>query len=370
MKREFWSRLCAPRRVELCGFGVYSANMKKVQYGFIGCGAIGQRRHLREAAGNKNIQIAAVCDVNRSRASEVGKRYKTPAFFDYREMLDNIELDAVVVATPNALHAEMSIAAMESGCHVLCEKPMATTARQAADMIKASRRAGRFLMIAHNQRFMKPHVKARHMIQAGRIGRVLSFVSVFKHAGPESWSIDGADSWFFRRREAGFGVLGDLGVHKIDLLRWMLDEEFTEVAAMLATRDKRRGLHRIDLEDSAMLTVRTASRILGTIDVSWTNYGREENHTTIYGEHGVIRLGVDPHYPLIVETPDGKCRRLRDGAISTNRRQMRSGVIDAFTDCIGHDRQPPIPAADAQHGLAVILTAVRAAAKGKTLKVR
>jgi predicted dehydrogenase len=345
--------------------------MKTIRYGFIGCGAIGQRRHLREAALNNRIEIAAVCDINASRAGEIGERFEAPAYVDYRKMLGEVELEAVVVATPNALHAEMSIAALEAGCHVLCEKPMAVTAREAVQMVKAAEHAGRFLMIAHNQRFMKPHVKARRMIEAGEIGRVLSFVSVFKHAGPETWSVDGADSWFFRRSEAGFGVLGDLGVHKVDLLRWMLDEEFTEVAAMLATRDKRRQLHHtVDVEDNALLTLRTASRILGTIDVSWTNYGAEENHTTIYGDRGVLRIGADPEYPLIVETPDGRRRRLRVGAISTNRRQTRSGVIDALTDCIGHDRLPPISVTEAQHGLEVILTAVRAAEKGKTLKVR
>ncbi|QNN21298.1 Gfo/Idh/MocA family oxidoreductase [Planctomycetales bacterium ZRK34] len=344
--------------------------MKTVRYGFIGCGAVGQRRHLRESTLNRKIEIAAVCDINKSRARRVGRQFAAPVYFDYRDMLRDAALDAVVVGTPNALHADMTVDACKAGCHVLCEKPMTITTRDARRMIKAAAQAKRFLMIGHNQRFMPPHVKAKRMIEAGDIGRVLSFVSVFKHGGPEQWSADGMDSWFFKKAEAGFGVLGDLAVHKVDLMRWLLDEEFTDVSARVATLDKRRGRHLMRLEDTALLTLRTASRIIGSIDTSWTNYGLEENHTTIYGDRGVLRIGIDPDYPLIHETRDGKRRRLRVGPMSTNKKQHRSGVIDAFTDCILQNRQPPIPAADAQHGLAVILTAIRAAKQGKTLKVR
>src|SRR2546426_9542 len=85
--------------------------------------------------------------------------------------------------------------------------------------IAAAKKNGKYLMIGLNQRLMPPHVRAKEIIQTGRLGKVLSFRTAFKHPGPEGWSVDAAKSWFFRKDQAFMGVTGDLGIHKADLLR-------------------------------------------------------------------------------------------------------------------------------------------------------
>ncbi|MGV2806767.1 gfo/Idh/MocA family oxidoreductase, partial [Clostridium perfringens] len=129
-------------------------------------------------------------------------------YTDYQELLKNEKLDAVSVCTPHYLHAPMSIAAANAGLHVLVEKPMATTAEEGELMIEAARKNGVYLMVGHNQRLMPPHVKAKEILDSGKLGKVLTFRTSFGHGGPESWSRDGRDSWVFRKEEAIMGAMG------------------------------------------------------------------------------------------------------------------------------------------------------------------
>ena len=114
--------------------------------------------------------------------------------------------DAVSVCLPNYLHAPVSIAALEAGCHVLCEKPMATSREEAEEMIEAAKSNNKKLMIAHNQRFVPSHAKARALIASGEVGKIYSFRTAFGHGGPEGWSVDGKDSWFFNKEQAFIGA--------------------------------------------------------------------------------------------------------------------------------------------------------------------
>jgi predicted dehydrogenase len=223
-----------------------------VKYGIIGCGAIAQRRHIPEAADNANSKVAALADPVKERVEELATKYGAKPYTDYKEMLKDPSLDAIVVAGPNSLHAVQTIEALDGGKHVLVEKPMATTREDARAMIDAAKRNNKFLMIGLNQRLMPPHVKAKKILQSGVLGDVLAFRTAFKHPGPEGWSVDAGKSWFFKKGQAFMGVTGDLGVHKADLLRWLLGQEFTEVSGFVSTLDKRDQEGKlIDLDDNA-----------------------------------------------------------------------------------------------------------------------
>jgi predicted dehydrogenase len=344
--------------------------VKQVRYGVIGAGAIAQRRHLPEAAANPRSRIVAVADINPQRARAVAAHYGAQAFTDYRDMIRQAALDAVVVAAPNVHHAPMTITALRAGLHVLCEKPMATSAPDARRMIAAASTARRLLMIAHNQRFMPAHLKAKKIIDNRTLGRILSFHTAFRHAGPEHWSVDGAASWFFRRDAAGLGVIGDLAVHKIDLLRWLLSQEFTSVIAQTATLDKRNARKKpIDLDDNATLLLTTAAGITGTISASWTNHGPEENSTAIYGTHAVMRIGSDPQFPVIIHHRNGDRDLHQLAPLASNTTQRPSGVIDSFTHAILHRRPSPIDGPEGLRCLAVLLAAAKSAATGRLQRI-
>jgi UDP-N-acetylglucosamine 3-dehydrogenase len=340
--------------------------MGKVKIGVIGCGSIATHRHLPEYNGHKETEIIAVCDSVKTRAEDAAAKYGATAYTDFQEMLKNADVDAVSICTPNYLHASMTIAALEAGKHVLCEKPMATSREEAEKMVAAADKAGKKLMIAHNQRFVASHEKAKQLIESGAIGKIFSFRTAFGHSGPESWSVDGKDSWFFKKNEAFIGAMGDLGVHKADLLRYILGEEFVEVAAFIESGGKENS----DVDDGATCILRTESGAIGTLAASWM-YQKEDNSTVIYGEKAILRLEEDPEYSLIIHHPSGETTKQQLGSIQTNESsgQTDSRVVYYFINSILNDIAPPITGKDAMKSLEIILGAIESNETRKIIRL-
>jgi predicted dehydrogenase len=338
--------------------------MSKVRVAVIGCGSISKHRHIPEYADNNNVELVAFVDPVIERAEEYAAKHGGKAFADYETMLAEIKPDAVSVCTPNYLHAPMSIAAANAGAHVLVEKPMAVTDEEAAAMNEAAAKNGVKLMVGHNQRLMPPHVKAKQILDSGVLGKVLTFRTSFGHPGPDGWSIDGAGSWFFRKQEAIMGAMGDLGVHKSDLIRYLLNDEVSEVAAFIATIDKPG-----DVDDNANVIVRMQSGAIGSLVASWTYYKGEDNSTVLWCEKGVMKIGTHPEDQVIVELRNGSIDKHKVGEISTNTKQLSSGIVDAFIDSIVNDTVPAISGEEGRKSLKVILSAFESQATGQFIKV-
>lgn len=330
--------------------------MTQLKIGVIGCGSIAQHRHLPEYAANANVKIVAVCDINEERAKKIAEKYGAAAYTSYEELVKSGTVDAVSVCTPNYLHAPISIAALEAGLHVLCEKPMAISQKEAEDMIAAANASGKKLMIAHNQRFVASHQKAKQLIESGEIGKIYSFRTAFGHPGPEKWSVDGKESWFFQKEKAFIGAMGDLGVHKTDMLRYVLGEEITEVGAFVETSAKSFA----DVDDTAVCVLKTESGIIGTLAASWSYVGNEDNSTIIYGEKAILRLEDDPTYSLVAQYANGQIVKYELGKIQSNESggQSSSQVVDHFVECVVEDKQPLITGEEGMKSLAVILAAL------------
>ncbi|MEM1108377.1 MAG: Gfo/Idh/MocA family oxidoreductase [Planctomycetota bacterium] len=345
---------------------------KTVKYGVIGAGAINQRRHLPEIYAHPDAAVVAISDPNRQRVKTIAECYGAAAYTDHKKLLAECDLDAVVIGTPNALHAPQTIDAFKAGYHVLVEKPMATTKQEAKAMIAASKKAKKYLMVGMNQRLMPPHVKAREVLDQGKLGRILAFETNFKHGGPDGWSVDGAKSWFFKKKQAVLGVNGDLGIHKADLMRFLLGEEFTHVGGIVTTLDKTYENGKpINVDDNAYLTLTTEFGTIGSIHISWTNYGGlEDNGTVLHCANGVMRIGMDHEYGVMVDYADGSKERYAVGEVATNEKQVSSGVSDLFTACILNRRKPAIDGEEGYRALQVILTAVEAAKTGVNKKIR
>ncbi|WP_170008565.1 Gfo/Idh/MocA family protein [Bacillus fonticola] len=330
--------------------------MEKLKVGVIGTGSIAKHRHLAEYRANDQVEIVAVCDINEARAKEVGALFGvTKTFTDYHDLLKE-DVDAVSVCTPNYLHAPISIAALKAGKHVLCEKPMATSEEEANAMIAAAEKSGKTLMIGHNQRFVASHQQAKDWIATGKLGKVYSFRTAFGHPGPEAWSADGDRSWFFKKEEAFIGAMGDLGVHKTDLVRYILGEEMVEVAAMVETSAKKNA----DVDDNAVLILKTESGIIGTLATSWSYNGNEDNSTVIYAENGVLRLEDNKDFSVIYHKNDGTTETFSLGKIQSNEEggQVSTGVIDHFVDSILTGKAPLITGEEGKKSLLVILGAI------------
>ncbi|OLN22159.1 dehydrogenase [Domibacillus antri] len=341
--------------------------MTNIKVGVIGCGSIAKHRHIPEYAMNENVEIAAFCDVVKERAQGFADQHNAKAYADYKELLKDAEIDAVSVCTPNYLHAPVSIAALESGKHVLCEKPMATSAEEADAMISAAKANGKKLMIAHNQRFVSSHAKARSIIESGTLGKIYSFRTAFGHGGPEKWSADGEKSWFFDKERAFIGAMGDLGVHKTDLLRFLIDEEFVEAAAFVEESAKQYST----VDDSAVCILKSESGIIGTLAASWAYNGGEDNSTVFYAENGMMRLEDDPDYSLIIHYKNGNNERHSLGAIQSNEegKQTNTHVIEQFIHSILENSEPPVNGEEGKKSLAVILAALESSEKKQIVRI-
>ena len=213
-----------------------------LKVGLIGCGSITKQRHAYEYAHNENVEIAGFFDLRKERAQELSDIFGGKVDESVDEMLADPEIDAVSVCVANAFHAENSIKALDAGKHVLCEKPMATTIEECEAMLEAAKRNNKHLLIGQNQRLNPTHQYAKELISSGKYGKVICFQTTFGHGGPESWSADkSANTWFFKKDKAAFGSMADLGIHKLDLIRYLVGDDYLFTLVGIALVDRGTG---------------------------------------------------------------------------------------------------------------------------------
>jgi UDP-N-acetyl-2-amino-2-deoxyglucuronate dehydrogenase len=257
----------------------------------IGCGRISVK-HIEACIKNADrLGLAATCDpvVERARvrAAEYGKAFPgrtTTAYGDYREMLSKEKPEIVSIATESGLHPRIAIDCLEAGCHVICEKPMALSTRDADAMNEAARKAGRKLAVCFQNRFNAPVRRAREALEAGRFGRMLhGMVQVRRNRNEAyyaeapwrgTWAMDG-------------GALMNQCTHGIDLLQWMMGEDAVRVQAQT-----RRFLRPIEAEDFGCAIVEFQSGAVGIIEGTADVYPRNLNETlSLFGEKGSVVIG-------------------------------------------------------------------------------
>ena len=274
-----------------------------LRIGIVGAGAIATLGHIPGFQRLPDVHVAAICDKNVARARTIAAQFKIPDVYeDYQDLLADASLDAITVAVPNALHAPVTLAALDAGKHVLCEKPLATTVADGQAMVAAAARAGRLLALNMHQR-LRPEMSAlRGAVADGRLGKIgYSKARWFRRSG-----IPGFGSWFTQRELAGGGVLMDIGVHMLDLAMWLLG--FPKVLAVRGETQaihgsRGRGLGRwgvdhitggtFDVEDFAAVHLRLADGGLLTVEVSWALYGRDEERVQLFGDEGGADVFAD-----------------------------------------------------------------------------
>lgn len=335
---------------------------KKIGVGIIGCGKIAQTRHAPEYAANENVRIVGFCDFVYERAQEMARKYGGRAFASVEEMLSCEEVEAVSVCSANHTHASVTVEALRWGKHVLCEKPMATTMEECEAMQREAKLAKKTLAIAHNQRLHPVHRRAKELLAQGAIGAPISFKTCFGHSGPDHWSVDpGTGNWFFDRSQSAFGAIADLGIHKIDLISYLLERNAVQVQAMMGTLHKRNGKGEpVSVDDNALLTLFMEGGVMGTVEVSWTYYGGEENHTVIYGEKG--RMLLSPERGAIkLSLQNGDEAEIRVAPAES------TGVIDAFISSLQREEEGVLDVERVMPSMKAMFAAVESAATGERI---
>lgn len=240
-------------------------------------------------------------------------------------------------------------------------------------MVAAARESGKRLMIGHNQRLAPAHKKAKELLTSGALGRVITFQSTFGHKGPEMWSMDkSANTWFFKKASASFGSMADLGIHKIDLMRYLIGSEITSVYSSMKVLDKKfpDGTP-IEVDDNSVEVISFANGAMGTVTTSWTHYGEECNATTLYCEKGIMKLYADPQYSLKVVNADGTQVLYALDRLQTNddAQQASSGVIDEFVAAVEEGRASILDAEDVVRSMRAVFACLRSAEDGRLVEL-
>lgn len=291
-----------------------------MEVAFFGCGWIQDFhvRAVRELGATPTVVANHRVETAEAFAERHGIHRVTT---DWRSVATDPTIDAVVIATPNALHAEQSVAALEAGRHVLVEKPMAVTVAECDAMIAAAEASGASLMVAHCWRFHDDVRAIRDRVAAGDLGDVVKTRGYGVHAG---W---GPSGWFTDPALAGGGGLLDMGVHAIDTARFVLgDPEPDRVCAVVGTRY---GSYEVD--DDAILLISWDQGTNSVVEAGWWHAHKEglEAETEVYGTDGYARIfpRAEPSDDYEHCTQPMYTAQMREflGAIAEGRRPRPSG---------------------------------------------
>jgi len=263
----------------------------KYKIALVGCGRI-SFKHIEAYDNNTDkLIMTAACDPVTERAQAKVDEYKKSVgtaevsiFADYKEMLKNAKPDIVTIATESGKHRDIAIDCLNAGCHVICEKPMALSTADAADMIEAAKKNGKKLAVCFQNRFNAPVRKMREAYEKGRFGRVLHGMIQIRWNRNESYYSEAP--WRGTWEEDG-GTLMNQCTHGIDLLQWMMGEDAVRVQAQT-----RRFIRPIEAEDFGCAIVEFASGAIGIVEGSAVIYPKNLNETlSVFGEKGSAVIG-------------------------------------------------------------------------------
>ena len=279
--------------------------MKTIKIGIIGWGFMGRTHaHALRAmplfypGAGFRAEIAGICARRLEKAREAAEELNVPYYTDdYRQLLAREEIDAVSVCTPNALHEEIALAALKAGKHLYIDKPLADTAQGARRIADQAEKSGVFTRMVFNNRYLPVTLRARELVDQGRIGRVLSFEGHYLHSG----SIDPNKPIGWKQTLQG-GVLLDLGSHVLDLITWLCgypEAVFCAQRTLYDTRPTREGGATRDLsDDQTLMLLRLPGGAMGQVEASKIATGANDELTVeIRGEKGALAFDLmQPNY--------------------------------------------------------------------------
>lgn len=256
--------------------------MKPIKFAIIGCGRIAER-HAEHI--NNLGQLIAVCDIIPNKANTFSKKFDAQAFYSIEDFIaSKLEVDVVTICTPNGWHAKHSIACLNAGYHVLCEKPMALNVKDCENMMLAAKQNDRKLFAIKQNRFNPPVVAVKKILDEGRLGKIFNIqLNCFWNRNPDYYS----NSWKGTKDLDG-GTLYTQFSHFIDLIFWMIGD-VKDVAAF-AKNYAHQG--QIEFEDTGVVILSFENGAIGTINYTVNSYAKNmEGSLTIFGEKGTVKIG-------------------------------------------------------------------------------
>ncbi len=278
------------------------SNRKQLNIGIVGAGLIGGKR-AEAIVRTKKGKLVAVADPDVKRGEALAGKYGVEFISDWKWLVSQKDIDAVIVAVPNAFAAPIVLGALRNGKHVLVEKPFGINTKESAVMLAAAKKAKRLVKVGFNHRFHASIMKAREIFERGGIGRVLFIRSRYGHGGRKGMEKE----WRFDKKISGGGELLDQGVHIIDLARWFAGE-FNEVYGVAETK-----FWKTKLDDNAFAILRNDKTTV-SFHVSTTNW-KNIFSFEIFGDWGFLQI-------------DGKGGSYGEEILTYGKRRPEFGVPD------------------------------------------
>ncbi len=319
---------------------------KKTCIGLIGAGKVSffHGKGYLSIKDQVEVKVADIIEKNaKERAAQIGAEYIT----DYRELLRDDSVDAVDICLPNHLHAPVAIEACEAGKHVLVEKPMANTVKEADDMVSAARKNGVSLMVVHSNRFLP--VNKYLLSELPSIGKI-SWIHVTKE------HIKCPGTWYANPEKSGGGVLLDVGIHAADLILWCSHQRVTRVFASMTT------VGEVPVEDVAFCQVELTGNMKASFFVSWAS-PLSSNTLKVRGD---TEKGLTSDMKAQQVTFKGKEKE----PVNCPQTEPETAMtVKAFTESIRNDVPPPITGEDGKKALQIIEAAYESAVTQKWVNV-
>ena len=319
--------------------------------------------HAKAVKAQKDVEVSAVVEKFSDRAEALAQKFKIKNKYEtIEQLLKAGRVDALVIGTPNFLHARQAIAALKAGMHVMVEKPMAMNAREAERMMEASEKSGAKLMVAHCWRFDEDvnWLKAQSK-KLGRIIRTKGY-GVHTHWGP--------GGWFTQKQFAGGGAMADMGIHALDTARFLLgDPQPVSVYAKIGTHYKD-----FDVDDTGVIIVEWDNGATSYIESGWWQPHSDcpEAATQLYGTQGFGQL-----FPTQLELPNPKMKRLdliQSGFKFPRKEHCPQSMYDAqmthFIECIRKNKTPNPGAMEGIMNMKVVDAAYKSSKTGKVVKIK
>ena len=345
-----------------------------MQVGIIGAGIQAKNAHLPAFSSLDGVVVKGISDVNIKSADMLAKKFSVPDIYtDYHDMLNDPDIDLVSICTPHYLHKEMAIECAISGKHILIEKPMATTVKDADEIIKAIEINNVKLCVVQNYRLFSCVREAKEIIDSGRIGEIISihgYSHVFKSFGSRSspWLLKGASA----------GIIEDAGAHIIDIALYL--NNFESIKSIYAVGGNFGG--NLDLIMTSQITIEFENKSSVTLDISGLT-GAKEIAGYVQGTGGL--LNIDVRNDFLRETHQygtplddilatyGKLNKIKKGIISGayfhGAKSNYIELISDFIDCIRYNKKSPISAEEGRMIALIIEGAVKSIYEDRKIMV-
>ena len=270
--------------------------MKKCKFAVVGCGSIAEIAHFPSIKKAPEAELEAVCDIDSKRVKKVAQKWGAKsAFTDYREMFKKVELDAVIIATPNNVHRNQAIAAAKAGVNVVIEKPLAVTNKEAWDIVETCRKRKVKLMVGCDRRFWTQNEWAKQLIEEGVIGKVItSRASLHEHWYNYQNHVARTD-FRLNCEVAGGAAVADTGAHAIDLLTWLNGSKVKRVVGIAKRMVMPESYTLCD--DTAWMLMEFENGAYGSVSCNRFSHAVSQA-TELYGTEGTIYTSTDATNPF------------------------------------------------------------------------